>query len=852
MKRILPALLVLSIQTLVFAQSKKSVFDPSTLSLTWGVVENNHNGEMASLNELTLTNKGKQTLPATGWKIYFNFVRDIREEGVTGNVEIRQVNGDFFYIAPKTGFKSIGRNKSVKIDFVSSDWVVNFTDAPRGFYLVWDNGGAPVPINNYAVLPSTSPKQYLRFAGDKVGLITPADLYAQNKNTIDLPAEKLIKIFPTPREYKETGGSFQLNANVSIASEDAFMKEANFLSGALQKLIGKKPAVQTGSNGSIVFKKKEMVAEGYELKVSSNGVEISAGDAAGAFYAIQSLLSLTPPASFSGVQSSISIPAVEVRDAPRFGYRAFMLDVGRNFQPKPEILKVLDLMALYKLNTFHLHFSEDEGWRVQMPSLPELTEVGGRRGHTLDNKSFLQPAYGSGPDTTDPHGSGFYTSKDFVEILKYANDRHISIIPEIETPGHARAAVKSMTARYEKYKKAGNMEEAERYLLHDVYDASRYQSVQMWNDNVIDVSLPSTYSFLERVIDDIREMYNQAGAPLKTIHMGGDEVPGGVWEKSPAYILLRKNNPAIQSTEDLWYYYFGRVNKILKQRGLFLSGWEEVGMRKTMLDGQRFSVPNPEFVNEHFQLDVWNNVLGWGSEDLAYKLANSGYKVVLSCVSNNYFDMAYYKDFSEPGYYWGSFVDVDKPFYFIPYDYFKNSKEDRMGNPIDPAIFVGKQRLTDFGKSNIVGVKGLLWAENLISTERLEYMLLPKLFGVAERAWAADPDWATEKDMARAETLYQSAWSHFVNVIGKRELPRLDYFAGGWNYRIPVPGMSNDGGQMKVNMQIPGFVLRYTTDGSEPTAKSKIYSGNIPEKGAVKIKAFDSRGRSGRVAEIKN
>ena len=135
---------MLSIQTLVFAQSKICLRS-STLSLTWGVVENNHNREMASLNELTLTNKGKQTLPATGWKIYFNFVRDIREEGVTGNVEIRQVNGDFFYIAPKGGFKSIGRNKSVKIDFVSSDWVVNFTDAPRGFYLVWDNGGRRFP-----------------------------------------------------------------------------------------------------------------------------------------------------------------------------------------------------------------------------------------------------------------------------------------------------------------------------------------------------------------------------------------------------------------------------------------------------------------------------------------------------------------------------------------------------------------------------------------------------------------------------------------------------------------------------------------------------------------------------------
>ena len=191
----------------IFAQSKKISFDPSTLSLTWGVIENNHNGEMASFNELALTNKGRQALPDTGWKIYFNFVRDIREEGVTGNVEIGRSMGIFSISRRKRSSKSLGADKSIKIDFVSSDWVVNFTDAPSGFYLVWDGPAAPRSHQQSYHTAFYAPKQVLAIYGDKVGLITPANLYAQNKTTTDLAADKLVKIFPTPVEYRETGAA---------------------------------------------------------------------------------------------------------------------------------------------------------------------------------------------------------------------------------------------------------------------------------------------------------------------------------------------------------------------------------------------------------------------------------------------------------------------------------------------------------------------------------------------------------------------------------------------------------------------------------------------------------------------
>jgi hexosaminidase len=273
-------------------------------------------------------------------------------------------------------------------------------------------------------------------------------------------------------------------------------------------------------------------------------------------------------------------------------------------------------------------------------------------------------------------------------------------------------------------------------------------------------------------------------------------------------------------------------------------------LRKTMLDGNSVYLPNPDFEPEHLQTEVWNNTLGGGNEDLAYKLANGGYKVVLTCVTHFYFDMAYYKSFEEPGYYWGAFTDIDKPFSFIPFDYFKNSTVDKDGLPLNRNIFIGKQRLTDYGKYNIVGLQSAVWGENIRSRERLEYMLLPRLLGFAERAWAKDPGWATVSDSNQSKLLYADAWSFFLNVIGKRELPMLDYYLGGYCYRIPKPGIYLEKGLYSANLQFPGMVIRYTLDGQDPDVNSKIYKVPVTPTGkAVKFRAFDTKGRGGVVAE---
>ncbi|RFM26142.1 family 20 glycosylhydrolase [Deminuibacter soli] len=836
--------------------AQKNNFNPRQLAVSWQVLENGYQGEAQSATAFTFVNKNKTPLPATGWKIYFNFGRSVLK-AIDGNVTVQHENGDLYSIAPAAGFAPLAPGDSVRIGFTSEAWVVNFTDAPNGLFLVWDGASTGTSLPAVNIIPSTQPKQYLRFKGDKIGLVTAQDLFEQNKNITDVPAQQLTKILPTPVAYAETGEAFALPASVNIAYTAGFENEAAYLRTQLNAIApNAKPVhaelLKDAADKAVIHLEQGTEPEGaYSLEVTGNGVTIKAGSATGIFYGIQSLLQLVPVNVWAGTSKAIQLPGVKVYDAPRFGYRAFMLDVGRNFKPKSTVKKVLDLMALYKLNTFHFHITDDEGWRIEIAGLPELTAIGSQRGYTATNTDHLQPAYGSGPDVNNTQGSGYYTKADFIELLQYANQRHIQVIPEIEAPGHARAASRAMFARYQHFMAAGDTAAAKEYLLHDVQDASKYSSVQNWNDNVIDPAMPSVYHFMEKVVDELRNMYAAAGAPLTTIHMGGDEVPAGVWEKSPAFAALKNSNSNVKTTEDVWYYFYGKLNNILQQRRLFLSGWEETALRKTKLDGKPFRVPNPDFIATPFQVDVWNNVLGDGDEDLAYKLANAGYKVVLSCVTNNYLDMAYYKDFDEPGYYWGAFIDIDKPYGFIPFDYFKNAVVDKNGNAVDQSLFVGKQRLTDYGKSNIVGVKGLLWAETLVDEKRLEYMLLPKLLGIAERAWAKDPEWATA-DKAAMPQLYRQAWNQFVNRIGKFELPRLDYYGGGYQYRIPVPGAAVINGAVTANIQLPGLVIRYTTNGKTPDTKSALYTGPVTTKGTITFKAFDTRGRSGRAAVIVN
>ncbi|MFC6101103.1 family 20 glycosylhydrolase [Olivibacter domesticus] len=808
------------------------------ITLKWRVSDHSQQHANESLSTLTLLNTTEEALPKNGWKLYFNIGNIKIAEGDSSHLHTRHVNGDFFLLEPDSSFAGLNVGDSLKVN-VTSRRFKNLTDFPNGFYIVLESDsskGISIPF-------SIDTPAYVRQHEEMLN----AKIYDQNTRISAVDSNQIPPLFPTPKYYKRNEGVFKLNAQTTISADTAFLAEAKYLAKTLGEFTGSEiDVLQQQNTATIQIQQKKLASnEAYELEITSQHIVIRASGSAGAFYAIQSIKTLTAPDLWKNKQKEISLPSLVVQDEPRFAHRAFMLDVARNFQPKDQVKKVLDLMALYKLNVFHFHLVEDEGWRLEIPGLPELTEVGAHRGHTRDEKDRLLPSYGSGPTTDNLSGNGFYSRKDFIEILRYAKDRHIEVITEIETPGHARAAIKAMDERYARLKAEGKEKEASMYLLRDLADKSSYESVQGFHDNVINVALPSVYTFLTKVSDELIAMYAEAGAPLRTIHFGGDEVPNGVWENSPAVQKLMASNVAIKSPEDLWYYYFNKLHEMLASRELFLSGWEEVGLRKvTAADGTKKMEVEKRFVHNNFYLDVWNNLSG--NEDLAYKLANAGYKVVLTNVTNMYVDLAYNPSFYEMGQYWGGYVDIEKPFSFIPYDYYKNQTEDEKGNPLKSGHFSGKEKLTAFGKTNIVGVQSPLWAEKITSKEKQEYLLLPKILGLVERAWAPDPSWARSGNQEE----YQKAWSAFLHTVAKRELARLDFYNGGYLYRVSTPGVKKIGDKIHANIQLPGFTIHYTTDGSEPTIKSPVYKDPLPFEKGMKFSAFNNQGRSGRSVQL--
>ncbi|OJJ19705.1 hypothetical protein BKI52_19425 [marine bacterium AO1-C] len=834
--------LLLSVLFISSCKPKKSAENPTNLLVNWGVVTNFYQNKANFLAELKIVNQSEQTLN-NNWELYFNYApgRLIDTSLVAKEFEITHLNGDFYKLAPLSDYKPLPQGDTLTISIVATTWAIKESDAPGGFYFVFDGNEQALIKPTYTIQPFVTPKQLLRTSADHVAMPTPASVYAQNQRLSLLPVSELIPITPTPQSFTRGKGRFELSQTTQIVCSESLLNEAKQLQAGIRQFTGISLAIShktdlKDSNIWLKLGKIDSTSERYTLNVTPSNIIIEAPSKKGIFYGIQSLKALFPIKKTASGQAC-QIPVVAVEDAPRFAYRGMHIDAARNFLSKQSILKLLDLMSFYKLNKLHFHLTDDEGWRIEIEGLPELTEVGARRMHTTDEKSGLIHQLGSASAST---GSGYYTKADFIEILKFAKARHIEVIPEIDVPGHARAAIVAMKARQQKYLAQKNPAKANEYLLHDPGDRSVYRSVQNFNDNVICPCQSSSYRFLEKVITEIQRMYQEAGAPLVTIHTGGDEVPKGVWEKSPlCQSLMASEDKGLDDIAGLKNHFLTKLVKILSDKGLKTAGWEEIGLTLSNKDGKEKKVVNRQLLEKNLRPYVWNSVYGWGGEEVGYQLANAGYQVVLSNVTHLYFDLAYNKHPNEPGFYWGGFINDETPYMFQPLNWYQSLPYNLNGDSISTNKLAQFTRLTETGKRNILGIQGQLWSETVKTPQRFEYMLFPRLIALAERAWAPQPSWI------KNQKLYIKNWNEFANRLGQRELLRLDQSFGEIHYRIPTPGAVIQNDTLKANISLPGLQIRYSTNGKAPTLASPLYTKPVVVKGKVILKVFNSVGRSG-------
>ncbi|XP_059175868.1 beta-hexosaminidase-like [Physella acuta] len=809
----------------------------STLDVKYQVEDNLSGGRALYSSSITLTNQCNVQLSHAiehkEWSIYFSHLRMVEPSYLPADssvnleyagISFSHLNGCIFKLSPLRSFKTLGNGDTVSFKFNAQHYSASRTDILPNWYIHVE-GLEPRIIKCTEgeslsfVGPFTSPKQYKRFdyvlpSGkrrfDIYQPFTP-ELRFSRYPEVKKETEHLKFVIPTPAYFKKGEGRVDVTCGdwSIVTIDDVFSCEAVFLSEKMKLPVTQESAKLVASpRHSIILRKNQVkpVLEGapdheaYEVEVdpSNESVQISANTSAGVFYGIQSLLSL---ASESGI-----VPACHIQDVPRYPYRGMHVDVSRNFHTKEEILALLDTMAMYKLNKFHFHLTDDEGWRLEIPGLEELTQVGSRRGHDPTENSCLLPLLGSGP-FPEGLGCGFFTVEDYRDILRYANTRHIEVIPEIDMPGHSHAAIRAMRVRYDKLKSQNNEKEAERYLLTDPNETSHSFSVQMMAENSMNPGLESTFTFVDKVISELKAMHQDI-QPLRVFHMGGDEVPFEAWDDSPACRAL-VDTKKVAALEDLMEYFVTRVGRIAHQHGLELGAWQDGIVVKSVGPYSRSKFPNNN-VLVHFWRNVWES----GQAYDAHKLANEGYEVILAPGTHLYFDHPYEPDPEERGLYWACrYLDTHKVFRFVPENLMFNADVKLTGEKItklDLQLLRESEDFTELKKpKNITGIQGQIWTELVRTADQFYEMIFPRLIALAERAWHKAP-WE-DVDPKKRKPKEEEDWSVFAHTLGNKELKRLE--AANISYHIPPPGARVSGdGLLELRSCYPGQPMSYSVD----------------------------------------
>jgi len=506
---------------------------------------------------------------------------------------------------------------------------------------------------------------------------------------ITFSQQQTISIIPEPVQMVQKTGVFQLPNTINISASEN--KEVQFAANLLQKKLSTATGYMVNLSADAATANIQLVLnttanntlgkEGYQLAVTPESIIIKANEPAGLFYGVQTLLQLLPKEIESKQlvkNISWSAPCVEITDYPRFGWRGLMLDVSRHFFTKDEVKQFIDEMAAYKLNLFHWHLTDDEGWRIEIKSLPKLTEVGawnvkrvGRFGEFTNIKKDEPRNYG-----------GFYTQEEIKEVVQYAKDHFVDVLPEIDVPGHSLAAI----AAYPELACSGGLKNNGVGSGESIKDWGTHTALV--DDNLCPAN-ENVYTFLDKVITEVAQLF-----PFEYIHMGGDETFKTFWEQSDAVKKLMKKE-GLKNMEEVQSYFEKRTEKIVESKGKKFMGWDEI------LEGGL--APNAA-------------VMSWRGTKGGIEASKKGHEVVMSPTTFVYLDYMQSDAIMEPKVY--ASLRVSKTYSYEPVSEGINEKL-------------------------VKGIQGNLWTEQVYNYRQVQYMTWPRSFAISETAWspAAKKNW---------------------------------------------------------------------------------------------------------------
>lgn len=582
-----------------------------------------------------------------------------------------------------------------------------------------------------------------------------------------------VSIVPRPAFVKQGSGKITITPATQIVLEGSQLENsANFLNDYLRKNYQLTLKVVSQASGKNVIRLNyermdSTIAGAYELVADKNGISIAGDNAEGVFYGIQSLIQLlpVPAAKPKATPASLTVPYVEIQDSPRFSYRGMMLDAGRHFMEVEFLKKYIDYLALHKMNYFHWHLTDDQGWRIEIKKYPRLTEIGAWRNGTITGRY-------PGTGNTNKRYGGFYTQDQVKEIVAYAAARYITVVPEIEMPGHGSAAI----AAYPELS-CFPKESTFSYYPKDCKwsgDTTGKHVQQTWGvfADVFCAGQDNTFKFLQDVIDEVAPLF-----PGQLIHVGGDECPKSNWKRCPQCQQRMKDNN-LKDEHELQSYFIQRMEKYINTKGKRLIGWDEI------LEGGL--APNA-------------TVMSWRGEAGGIEAAKQKHNVVMTPTTYVYFD--YSQTLDEDSVTIGGFIPIEKVYNYEPI----------------PAELTAEQ-----GKY-ILGAQANLWSEYVTNPSKVEYKIFPRMAALSEVVWSK-----------KENRNWKNFQSRLLTQLKRYDLWGATYSKAYFDLKATIlPSPDNKGLRWSLESNLPGADIRYSItpgNNSSVTLAAKGTRYNTPVK----------------------